>query len=86
MVDAKRLSVVQLADAILDDMVRVHAAVIQIADHPADCYGFYPRARALLDQCEDVVEMQTHDGVAVGTADGGLVCVYILAKGLYEGS
>ena len=84
MVDAKRLSVVQLADAILDDMVRVHAAVIEVANHPADCYGFHSRARALFDHCEDLVELETHDGIAVGTADGGLVCVCILAKGLDE--
>ena len=85
MINAIWLSVVQLADAILDDMVRVHAAVIEIADHPADCYGFHSRTRALFDHCEDLVELETHDGIAVGTADGGLVCVCLLAKGLYEG-
>lgn len=57
MINAIWLSVVQLADAVLDDMVRVHAAVIEIAYHPAGCYGFYSRARTLIYQCEDVVEM-----------------------------
>lgn len=79
---ARRRQVRQLAGAVLDHIMRVHAVVVQVGDDASDGAWFDARGRPAVDQGQGFFELGAHDGVAEGAADGLFVGVFDLAQGV----